>query len=213
MQIANYSDIYREDTTLRPYQQNAKQEIFAAWDEVDNVMFQMPTGTGKTRLFSSIISDINKYSIQQREAVKILIIAHRTELIEQIDKHLDKYRVPHNVIAGGREKQYKYPVSIASIQTITNKNNLVEAKRLNVQFVIIDEAHHALAASYQKLWELYPDAKRLGVTATPWRMNHQSFLDLFVASHQGIYSTWVFVALQVFLAEIRQLHTKDHRRN
>lgn len=179
MQIANYSDIYREDTTLRPYQQNAKQEIFAAWDEVDNVMFQMPTGTGKTRLFSSIISDINKYSIQQREAVKILIIAHRTELIEQIDKHLDKYRVPHNVIAGGREKQYKYPVSIASIQTITNKNNLVEAKRLNVQFVIIDEAHHALAASYQKLWELYPDAKRLGVTATPWRMNHQSFLDLF----------------------------------
>ena len=45
--------------------------------------------------------------------------------------------------------------------------------------VIIDEAHHALAASYKKLWEMYPGAKRLGVTATPWRMNHQSFLDLF----------------------------------
>ena len=45
--------------------------------------------------------------------------------------------------------------------------------------VIIDEAHHALAASYKKLWKMYPGAKRLGVTATPWRMNHQSFLDLF----------------------------------
>ena len=63
MQIANYSDIYREDTTLRPYQQKAKEEIFAAWDEVDNVMFQMPTGTGKTRLFSSIISDINNFHV------------------------------------------------------------------------------------------------------------------------------------------------------
>ena len=179
MNISNYSDINTEDVSLRPYQQKAKRDIFESWDEVDNVMFQMPTGTGKTRLFTSIISDINKYSIRKKEAVKILIIAHRTELIDQIDESLNKYKVAHNVIAGGREKNYKYPVSVASIQTITNPRNLKEAKRLNVQFVIIDEAHHALAASYKKLWDMYPNAKRLGVTATPWRMNHQSFLDLF----------------------------------
>ena len=83
------------------------------------------------------------------------------------------------MIAGGRERNYKYPVNIASIQTLTHPNNMREARRLNVQFVIIDEAHHALAASYKKLWEMYPKAKRLGVTATPWRMNHQSFTDLF----------------------------------
>ena len=179
MIVNNYSDIYRGDSSLRPYQQKAKKEIFESWDEVDSVMFQMPTGTGKTRLFTSIISDINKYSIQRREAVKILIIAHRTELIDQIDKSLEKYKVPHNVIAGGREKNYKFPVSVASIQTITNKRNLKDAKKLKIQFVIIDEAHHALASSYKKLWDLYPEAKRLGVTATPWRMNHQSFTDLF----------------------------------
>ena len=179
MNITNYSDLYKQDSSLRPYQQKAKREIFESWDEVDNVMFQMPTGTGKTRLFTSIISDINKYSIQIREGVKILIVAHRTELIDQIDKHLDKYKVPHNIIAGGREKNYKFPVTIASIQTITNTHNIRDAKKLNVQFVIIDEAHHALAASYKKLWEMYPNAKRLGVTATPWRMNHQSFTDLF----------------------------------
>lgn len=79
--IDSYSDICKENPKLRLYQQKAKKEIFEAWDEVDNVMFQMPTGTGKTRLFTSIISDINKYSIQRREPVKILIIAHRTELM------------------------------------------------------------------------------------------------------------------------------------
>lgn len=179
MIIAKYSDICKEDSELRSYQQKAKKEIFESWDEVDNVMFQMPTGTGKTRLFTSIISDINKYSIQRREAVKILIIAHRTELINQIGESLDRYHVGHNFIAGGRERTHNYPVFVASIQTITNAHNIKQAKKLNVQFVIIDEAHHALAASYKKLWEMYPKAKRLGVTATPWRMNHQSFLDLF----------------------------------
>ena len=179
MIINRYSDINKTDSTLRPYQQKAKREIFEAWDEVDNVMFQMPTGTGKTRLFTSIIRDINDYSLRQRKAVKILIIAHRTELIKQIDKSLRKYEVAHNIIAGGKEKNYKFPVNIASIQTITHPSNLRDAKKLNVQFVIIDEAHHALAASYRKLWDMYPDAKRLGVTATPWRMNHQSFTDLF----------------------------------
>lgn len=179
MYIPVYSELYRNDTSLRPYQQKAKKEIFDAWDEVDNVMFQMPTGTGKTRLFTSIISDINAYSIQRREAVKILIIAHRTELIDQIDGSLTKYKVAHNIIAGGRKKNYKFPVNIASIQTITNRNNLQDAKKLNVQFIIIDEAHHALAATYKKLWDMYPNSKKLGVTATPWRMNHQSFTDLF----------------------------------
>lgn len=179
MKIDRYSDLNIEDDTLRPYQQKAKKDIFEAWDEVDSVMFQMPTGTGKTRLFTSIIHDINENSLRRKEPVKILIIAHRTELIDQIDASLKKYSVAHNVIAGGREKNYKYPVSVASIQTITNARNLEEAKKLKVQFVIIDEAHHALAATYKKLWKIYPNAKFLGVTATPWRMNHQSFKDLF----------------------------------
>ena len=101
MIVTSYSEICKEDPQLRPYQQKAKKEIFESWDEVDNVMFQMPTGTGKTRLFTSIISDINKYSIQRREAVKILIIAHRTELIDQIGESLDRYKVGHNFMGGG----------------------------------------------------------------------------------------------------------------
>ena len=103
MTIDCYSDVCIEDKTLRPYQQKAKKEIFDSWDEVDNVMFQMPTGTGKTRLFTSIIRDINQYSVRVKEAVKILIIAHRTELIDQIDENLKRYHVPHNVIGGSKK--------------------------------------------------------------------------------------------------------------
>lgn len=179
MTIRCYSDICEIDNTLRPYQQKAKKEIFDSWDKVRSVMFQMPTGTGKTRLFTSIIHDINQYSIKQGEATKILIIAHRTELIDQIDESLRKYEVAHGIIAGSRERDYKLPVQVASIQTLTNVHNIGDAEKLSAQFVIIDEAHHALAATYKKLWKMYPNAKFLGVTATPWRMNHQSFTDLF----------------------------------
>ena len=179
MVITSYSDIYIEDSTLRPYQQNAKRNIFESWDKVNSVMFQMPTGTGKTRLFTSIIHDINEYSIQNRESIKILIIAHRTELIDQIDESLKRYKIAHGIIAGGKEKDYTLPVQVASIQTLTNVHNIGDAEKLNAQFVIIDEAHHALASTYKKLWKMYPNAKWLGVTATPWRMNHQGFTDLF----------------------------------
>lgn len=181
MNISRYSEICKTDDSLRQYQQMAKKEIFESWDKVDSVMFQMPTGTGKTRLFTSIIHDINEFSIQRRESVKILIIAHRTELIDQISESLERYKVAHGIIAGSREKEkdLKRPVQVASIQTLTNTHNIGDTEKLNAQFVIIDEAHHALAATYKKLWKIYPNAKWLGVTATPWRMNHQSFTDLF----------------------------------
>ena len=58
MIVSRYTDINIEDSSLRPYQQKAKKEIFEAWDKVDYVVFQMPTDTGKTRLFTSIIRDI-----------------------------------------------------------------------------------------------------------------------------------------------------------
>lgn len=179
MKINQYRDICLIDTSLRSYQQTAKENIFAEWDEYTSVMLQMPTGTGKTRLFTSIIKDINSFSLLRKEPVKILVIAHRTELIDQIDKSLSSYSIAHGVIAGGYERNFKMPVQVASIQTITNKYNFEKAKDLKVQFVIIDEAHHSMAKTYQMLWDLYPTAKFLGVTATPWRMSGSGFLSVF----------------------------------
>lgn len=175
----NYRDISRTDNSLRSYQQQAKEDIFSAWDECDAVMFQMPTGTGKTRLFSSIISDIKTWGVQNGEDVKILIIAHRIELIDQISENLERYKVSHGIIAGGKPRDLRFPVQVASVQTITHRNNLDVAGDLNVNFIIVDEAHHCVANSYKKLWEMYPNAKKLGVTATPWRMNNGGFESVF----------------------------------
>ena len=174
-----YKSISKVDRSLRPYQQLAKENIFSAWDECDNVMFQMPTGTGKTRLFTSIISDIKTWGILNSVEVKILIVAHRIELIEQISESLGHYKVSHGIIAGGKPRDLRYPVQVASIQTITHRNNLDVARSLNVNFIIIDEAHHSVANSYKKLWDMYSEAKKLGVTATPWRMNHLGFIKVF----------------------------------
>lgn len=174
-----YKEIARTDKTLRPYQQQAKTDIFASWDVCDNVLFQMPTGTGKTRLFTSIISDIKAWSILKHQNAKVLIIAHRSELIEQISESLSKYYVSHGIIAGGKERNLRPNVQVASIQTITHHANADVAQSLNADFIIIDEAHHSMANSYKKLWSLYPCAKKLGVTATPWRMNHLGFQSIY----------------------------------
>lgn len=174
-----YKEIAQLDKSLRPYQQTAKADIFAAWDECDNIMFQMPTGTGKTRLFTSIISDIKAWGVLHQSNPRILIIAHRVELIEQISESLDKYRVTHGIIAGGKERDLTQQVQVASIQTITHRTNKDLADNLGVDYVIIDEAHHSTANSYKKLWKFYPSAKKLGVTATPWRMNHMGFSELY----------------------------------
>ena len=174
-----YKEVARIDKTLRPYQQTAKEEIFSAWDECDNVMFQMPTGTGKTRLFTSIISDIKAWGIISQSSPRILIIAHRVELIEQISENLDKYKVSHGIIAGGKSRNLIPDVQVASIQTITHRTNKNVAENLGADFIIIDEAHHSTANSYKKLWSLYPEAKKLGVTATPWRMNHLGFTSIY----------------------------------
>lgn len=172
-----YSDICLPDHSLRDYQQEAKVKIFGQWDAVDNVMYQMPTGTGKTRLFTSIIRDINLNSLRTHRREGILIIAHRTELIEQISESLDRYRIPHGIIAGAfkDKRDLMLPVQVASVQTITHPTNRQLAEKFNASFIIIDEAHHAIANSYTRLWEFYPNAKKLGVTATPWRMDGRGF--------------------------------------
>lgn len=175
----NYHSILREDHSLRPYQQEAKEKIFSAWDQCDNVLFQMPTGTGKTRLFSSIISDVKAWSALQSIDCRILIIAHRIELIDQISENLKRYRIPHGIIAGGRERDLRQYVQVASIQTIVHRTNVDAIGELDIRFIIIDEAHHSVANSYRKLWRMFDGAKKLGVTATPWRMNGAGFYPLY----------------------------------
>ena len=182
-----YSGICLNDVTLRDYQQTAKEHIFSNWDYVDNILYQMPTGTGKTRLYTSIIRDINIWGLQHGQRLKILIIAHRSELIEQSSRSLNKYHIKHGVWAGTmkEKRNLSLPIQVASIQTIMHSANQTLVQDLDFDFIIIDEAHHAVANSYTKLWDFCPNSKKLGVTATPWRMNNGGFkhiFDIFIPS-------------------------------
>ena len=177
------------DSTLRPYQVKAKQEILNAWNKVRHVMMQMPTGTGKTRLFVSLIADIRKHAPD----AKVLIVTHRKELVEQISHSLTcHYRLAHGILSGSRSKNGQAPILVSSIQTLDKRmrqwRNSASAERgsesagaeaVQADYIIVDEAHHVLAPSYRQLWQVYPEASILGVTATPCRMRRAPFNRLF----------------------------------
>lgn len=175
----SFSHIDSDDRGLRPYQQEMKHDIYTQWDSVDNVMLQMPTGTGKTIVFCSIVNDIFNWCIRHSARSHILIIAHRKELIEQASNKLDSRHISHGIIQGSRTQYLNRTVQVASIQTFMAKRTYDKVKRIPFDFIIIDEAHHSMAPSYQNLWEMYPNSKKLGVTATPWRMNHSGFTGLY----------------------------------
>jgi len=166
------------DDSLRDYQSEAKRKIYDYWKTHRSVMLQMPTGTGKTRLFVSIAKDFHNWAISNKNAVKVLILAHRHELIDQIDTHLGlEYRLAHGIIMAKSLEQKKYPVQIGSVPTLTRRIEKWADKQFDI--VIVDEAHHIKADSYKKIINAYPNAKILGVTATPYRMNGEGFTDEF----------------------------------
>lgn len=167
-----------EDTNLRDYQQENKQKVYDVWGQGKSVMLQMPTGTGKTRLFVSIIKDIFRYSRDNKDALKVLILVHRTELIDQIDEELGyRYNLAHGIIQSGERERKIYPIQLASVQTLSRRLGNWTEKEFD--FIIVDEAHHIKADSYQKIINAFPHAKLLGVTATPVRLNGQGFTDTF----------------------------------
>lgn len=166
---------------LRDYQISAKNDIYEAWCEVDSVMLQMPTGTGKTHVFTSIVNDLLEYYRQRNETINILVVAHKTEIIDQISRKLNGYGIKYGIIQGDRYQEPWHRVQVASIQSILNVRNRDNAVTQQFQYIIVDEAHHAIEGndSYRRVFEAFPNAKKLGVTATPWRFNNAPFTGLF----------------------------------
>ena len=189
-------------TELRDYQMTMLQDLYKAWKRKQSVMVQMPTGTGKTHLMAAVIRD--------HADGGVLVVAHRKELIAQISQTLDDFGVEHGLIVSGKEIEFGQKVQVASIQTLARRidtiNGPVQKKRgrpsaedkkvaasvLDFSLVIIDEAHHALADTYRMLWEKWPNAKFLGLTATPCRLNNAPFTDLFQVLLQS-YSIQEFI--------------------
>lgn len=156
---------------LRQYQTDGIRKIFEAWDpqrsNLMNVLFQMPTGTGKTTVFAEIV---RKAHAKNKH---VLIVVHRTELVEQIAERLRAFDVSVGIISAAYEPDDEKEVQVATIQTLNRR------KHPKAEIVIIDECHHSKAATYKQLWAIYPEARFLGVTATPVRINGEGFDDLY----------------------------------
>ncbi|MCM1313701.1 MAG: DEAD/DEAH box helicase [Bacteroides sp.] len=148
--------------TLRDYQSDIVSRIHTEWKRHKSVMVQMPTGTGKTHVLAAVVRDF----LQAESKSCVWLIAHRKELVAQIEETVERY---------GIRKEDK-TVKAMSIQWLARHwDNTGECPGL----IVIDEAHHTLAESYKELWRRYPEARKLGMTATPCRLNRRGFTDLF----------------------------------
>ena len=174
--------------TLREYQAEMLSRLGMAWTEHRSVMVQMPTGTGKTVLLAAMIRSLSPgLSPEGEGSGGVLVVAHRRELIAQISQMLDAAGIAHGLIVSGRETDTGKAVQVASIQTLTQRmkdeTEVPDSSSLISRFpfstIVIDEAHHALAATYRMLWKAWPEARFLGLTATPCRLNNAPFTDLF----------------------------------
>ena len=184
--MVRYSDIETKDPILFCYQEEMKHSVFTKWDTMSNIMVQMPTGTGKTILFASIVRDIHNWIIKEKANSHILILAHVRELIQQAADKLSRRGIDCGIIMSGVPQQLEKIVQVASIQTFMSPKNRNRMAKEQFDFIIIDEAHHSMAPRYQDLWDFFPTSKKLGVTATPWRMDHSGFTSLYddiVISH------------------------------
>ena len=156
---------------LRPYQADALEGIR---EELRGgrrrVLLVSPTGSGKTTIAAEMV----------RSAVsrgnRVLFLAHRKELIDQCSARLDGCSVPHGVIMAGHPRyQPLEPVQVASIPT------LVRREPPPADLVVLDEAHHARARTYERILEHYPRAPVVGLSATPWRIDGKGLGELFEA--------------------------------
>ena len=156
--------MYHSQFNLRPYQREAIDAINNHWSEWDRELLVLPTGCGKTVVFNTVASE---------RPGRTLILAHRDELIEQArDKYSRMFGdMPGKIKAAENEIRR---VTVGSVQTMARRDYSGK-----FDTVIVDEAHHALSPQYQTVLKQFPDAKVLGVTATPDRGDRKSLAKYF----------------------------------
>ena len=152
---------------LFDYQEDMKSRIEKALCLHRSVMAQMPTGTGKTYLLTAVIDSF----VRANSKAKVWIVAHRRELVSQIDETVRKFHSYSSATSSLLSS-----VKAMSIQWLMRHYDEIEEEP---GLIVIDEAHHALAKTYKEMWERFPKAKFLGLTATPCRLNGKGFIDLF----------------------------------
>lgn len=151
---------------LRPYQEEAVMKVFEQWDEGnEKTLVVMPTGTGKTIVFAKIVEEC------VRRGMKVLIMAHRGELLDQAaDKVFKATGLRCSVEKAERSCLGEwYRVVVGSVQTLMHEKRLEKFPSDYFDAIIVDEAHHCVSPSYQTVLQHFTQADVLGVTATPDR--------------------------------------------
>lgn len=161
---------------LRPYQQQARDRIHAEWESGHTrTLLVLPTGTGKTIVFASVAAD------QVRAGDRVLILAHRGELLEQA---ADKLQRSTGLVSAVEKADATclntwFRVVVGSVQTLQRTARLERFPHDYFGTIIIDEAHHAITDGYRRILDYFGDAKVLGVTATPDRGDMRNLGEVF----------------------------------
>jgi superfamily II DNA or RNA helicase len=153
---------------LYSYQQGAINKIFKSFEESPedyHLLYQLPTGGGKTVIFSEIVRQYLKHHQK-----KVLVMTHRIELCRQTSKMLTEFGVENKVVdsKANLEDQHKYSCFVAMVETLNNRLNDDKLDISDIGLVIIDEAHYN---SFTKLFKFFDKSFVLGVTATPLSSN------------------------------------------
>lgn len=151
---------------LRPYQKEAKEAIFEQWDSgVSKTLLVLPTGCGKTVVFAKVTEEC------VRQGDRVLILAHRGELLEQAADKLMKTTGLGCALEKAESSCHGswFRVVVGSVQTLMREKRLNSFDPFYFNTIIIDEAHHCISDSYQRVLQHFPHAHVLGVTATPDR--------------------------------------------
>ena len=159
---------------LRPYQTAAIDGIHEAWEQYKRTLLVLPTGCGKTIVFANIAAEM-------AERERVLILAHRDELIKQAADKLFKACGVQSATEKANETALGsyYNITCGSVQTLMSQSRLERFPRDYYGTIIIDEAHHALSDSYRAILDYWDSAKVLGVTATPDRGDKRNLGEIF----------------------------------
>lgn len=161
---------------LRPYQQQAKEAIFREWDQGHSkTLLVLPTGCGKTIVFAKVAEEC------VRHGDRVLIMAHRGELLEQASDKIAKTTGLGTAVEKAEQTCLGswFRIVVGSVQSLQNENRLKKFDTDYFDTIIVDEAHHVLSNSYQKVMEHFSEAKVLGVTATPDRGDMRNLGNFF----------------------------------
>ena len=161
---------------LRPYQQEARQAVTEKWNNGDKrTLLVLPTGCGKTIVFAKISEDC------VRHGDRVLILAHRGELLDQAAEKIKKSTGLGCAVEKAEESCLGswFRITVGSVQTLMRQSRLERFSQDYFNTIIIDEAHHCVSGSYQRILQYFSEAKVLGVTATPDRGDMKNLGSVF----------------------------------